>query len=331
MPIDAVVAVTYRCNSRCIMCNIWQIKDFPEIPAKDYLKLPRTLRDINISGGEPFLRTDLVDIVKNIHKACPRAKINISTNGFLVETIKKVLPQLVRVCPKLAISVSVDGIGAMHEKVRRVPDAWLKVLETIRYCRDELGLKDIKMAFTLNGENFHQLNLAYDWSRRLGTQFTMAIAHSSEIYFGKKNVIDVDPGFLEKEFQQVIAKLLKSARPKDWVRAYFVNGLHQVARGGRRPLKSFAGEDFFYLDPKGDVYPSVVDNVIMGNINDQPKFESLWYSRQARAAREDVQGFESNYWMVCTARSAIRRNPLKVANWIFNNKLPLDWWRKSKR
>jgi len=42
----------------------------------------------------------------------------------------------------------------------------------------------------------------------------------------------------------------------------------------------------------------------------------------------DIQGFESNYWMVCTARAAIKRNPIKVANWIFKNKLPLDWWRK---
>ena len=83
-PIDAVVAVTYRCNSRCIMCNIWQIKNFPEINYEEYLKLPSSLRDINISGGEPFLREDLVDIVRVIKRACPKAKITISTNGLFV-------------------------------------------------------------------------------------------------------------------------------------------------------------------------------------------------------------------------------------------------------
>ena len=75
------------------------------------------------------------------------------------------------------------------------------------------------------------------------------------------------------------------------------------------------------------MYPSVIDNVIMGNIKDYKHFEPLWYSEQAHAARTAVQGFESNYWMVCTARTAIQRNPLKVANWIFRNKLSLNRWR----
>ena len=321
MPVDAVVAVTYRCNARCVMCNIWQIKDFPEMAPKEYLKLPASLKDVNISGGEPFLRTDLVEIIKNVKKACPKAGINISTNGFLVDTIKRVLPEIKKVYPQIAISVSVDGIGKMHEEVRRVPNAWNKVLETIRYCRDELGIKNVKLAFTLNGLNFKQLNEAHEWSDRLGVQFTMAVAHSSDIYFGKDNVIDVDPGFLEEEFKKVIKKLIKSLSPKDWVRAYFVNGLLRITKGKRRPLESYAGEDFMYLDPKGDVYPSVIDNIIMGNIEGDEKFEELWYSKQADKARNDVKGFENNYWMVCTARSAIKRNPLKVANWIFKNKL----------
>ena len=320
-PIDAVVAVTYRCNSRCIMCNIWQIKDFPEIAPEVYFKLPKTLKDINISGGEPFLRSDLPRIVEVIHRACPKANINISTNGFLVETIKRVLPEIKRIFPKISISVSVDGIGQMHEAVRRVPNAWPKVLETIRFCRDELNIKNIKLAYTLNGLNYHHLKKAYDWSRRLGVEFTMAIVHSSDIFFSKKNVIDIEQKHLDEEFDHVVKELLKSMNPKDWARAYFVNGLRTVAKGGQRPLESFAGEDFFYLDPKGDVYPSVIDNVIMGNINDFEKFNDLWQSEQAVGARRDVQGFENNYWMVCTARTAIKRNPLKVANWIFRNKL----------
>ncbi|MBI5077347.1 radical SAM protein [Candidatus Falkowbacteria bacterium] len=323
-PIDAVVAVTYRCNSRCIMCNIWQIKDFPEMPAEAYAKLPRSLRDINISGGEPFLRDDLVEIVRVMQKACPKANINISTNGFLVDTIKSVLPKIKEIYPRIAVSVSIDGIGQMHEQVRRVPGAWQKALETIRFCRDHLKIKNIKLAFTLNNLNYHQLRLVYDWSKRLGVQFTMAVAHSSKIYFGKDNALTAPPRLLEKEFTHVINDLLNSLKPKDWVRAYFIDGLLKISTGQKRPLESYAGEDFFYLDPKGDVYPSVIDNVIMANIGNFKKFVDLWHSKQAHKARNDVKGFESNYWMVCTARAGIKRNPLKVANWIFKNKLLLN-------
>lgn len=295
----------------------------------EYQRLPSSLLDINISGGEPFLRTDLVEIIKVMKKACPHAVFNISTNGFLVDTIKQVLPKILAIAPDAGISISVDGIGQMHEKVRRVPNAWPKVLETIRFCRDVLKMKNVKLAFTMNELNYRQLIRAYDWSHRLGIQFTMAVAHSSDNFFSKDNELKIPSVELDAQFGYVIKKLLQSLKPMNWARAYFVDGLYKIALGQKRPLEPFAGEDFFYLDPKGDLYPSVIDTVIMGNIQDYKHFEPLWYSEQAHQARAAVQGFESNYWMVCTARTAIQRNPLKVANWIFKNKLSLNRWRTT--
>ncbi len=323
MPVDAVVAVTYRCNSRCVMCNIWQIKEFPEITPESYLKLPKSIKDLNISGGEPFLREDLPEIIKNVSLACPKANINISTNGFLVERIREILPKVKNIFPQIRISISIDGIGETHEKVRRVPNAWDKVVETVRFCRNELQIKHVKMAFTLNDLNYRELQKAYEWSEKLGCEFTMAVAHSSDIYFGKDNNLNFEAVDVEKQFSYIVNDLLKSFNPKNWVRAYFVNGLKNICAGEKRPLESFAGEDFFYLDPRGDVYPSVVDNVIMGNINDFDKFEELWLSQNSFEAREAVLGFENNYWMICTARTAIKRNPIKVANWIFRNKIKI--------
>jgi len=321
LPTDAVLAVTYRCNARCVMCDIWQIKDYPELLPEVYRRLPRSLQDINISGGEPFLRSDLPQILREIKHACPKAKITISTNGFLVETIKKVLPELLRIDPKLGIAISLDGIGKAHEAVRRVPSAWAKVVQTINFCRSVLRMKNVKIAFTLNEMNTDQLQSAYEWSRHEGVQFTMAVAHSSDVYFGKKkNETHLVSPAVEKQFNFIIKKLLSSFHPKNWVRAFFTDGLRLIASGGKRPLQSFAGEDFFYLDPRGDVYPSVIDNDIMGNIFEFRNFVDLWRSSKAVKARKKIQAFENNYWMVCTARTAIRRNPLKVLAWVLKNK-----------
>ena len=62
-PFDAVIAVTYRCNARCQMCNIWQVKDHDDCKPEDYRVIPTSLRHINVSGGEPFLRADLPEII----------------------------------------------------------------------------------------------------------------------------------------------------------------------------------------------------------------------------------------------------------------------------
>ena len=59
MPVDAVLAVTYRCNARCTMCGIWSSKPVAELPPAAYARLPASLRDVNLTGGEPFLRDDL--------------------------------------------------------------------------------------------------------------------------------------------------------------------------------------------------------------------------------------------------------------------------------
>jgi len=322
MPQDAVVAITYRCNARCIMCNIWQIKDYPELLPEAYWRLPATLRDINVSGGEPFLRTDIVEIIKAMRKACPKANINISSNGFLVETIKKVLPQIKNVYPGIAISISIDGIGQMHENVRRVPNAWPKVIDTLNFCRNLLGAHKVKMAFTLNDTNYTELQKAFEWSQKLGVEFTMAIAHSSDIYFAKaqenKNFQTPE---VKKQFEYIIKKFLRSSYPKNWARAYFVDGLYKLSQGEKRPLRQFAGEDFFFLDPRGDVYPSVIDSTVMGNIFSYRNFKDLWYSETAEKARNKIHGFEDDYWMVCTARTAMKRNPLKVLGWVFKKKL----------
>ena len=64
LPIDAVIAPTYKCNSRCAMCNIWQIQEPDELGLEYFKRLPKSLRYINISGGEPFLYRDLVELVK---------------------------------------------------------------------------------------------------------------------------------------------------------------------------------------------------------------------------------------------------------------------------
>lgn len=320
MPIDAVLAVTYRCNSRCIMCNIWQIKDFPEMSLGAYKKLPKSLKDINISGGEPFLRHDLPELIKIVKQTCPQAHIIISTNGFLVDVIKRQLPKIKAIDPQIGVNISVDGIGEMHEKIRRVPNAWEKDMQVIQFCKN-LGIKNLGLAFTMNNENYQQASKLYDFCRKVNLKFTMAVAQSSEFYFSSQYKTKIVDPQVKKEFDHIIKSMLKSKQPKEWARAYFINGLYDIVTGQKPPLPSGAGNDFFYLDPKGDVYPSVADNIIMGNINDYEKFSDLWQSDQAQKARDDLFGFESDYWFVCTARPAMRRNPLKVAKWIFSKKL----------
>ena len=67
--LNGTVIVTYRCNARCTMCNRYKAPSKPEeeISLETIRKLP-PMYFTNITGGEPFIRTDLKDIVRELRK-----------------------------------------------------------------------------------------------------------------------------------------------------------------------------------------------------------------------------------------------------------------------
>jgi len=182
-------------------------------------------------------------------------------------------------------------------------------------------MKNLRIAFTISKQNVEHLSKVYDLSRELGVEFTLALAQSSEFFFGGKQIEEVvDADILKKQFDYVIRRELQSWQPKRWVRAYFAKSLFDFARTGKQALPSRAGTDFFFLDPFGNVYPSVVHNFVMGNLYEKNVVE-IWLSPEAEEARKKVKDAKQDVWMICTARTAIKRHPIRVGWWIIRNKL----------
>lgn len=321
LPTDCVVAATYICNSKCTMCDFWKETRKPTVTLDDYRKLPRTLRDINVSGGEPFLHPQIVEIVRVLRETCPKARITISTNGFLTDLTVKRVAEILKFYPAIGIRISIDGIGDMHERVRRIPQALEKDLATLRALK-AIGVRDLGLAYTMSEENADHLTKVYELARQEGVDFTSAVAQSSDFYFGGKQIErHADAAAIAREFDAVIRAQLQSRHSKQWVRAFFTSGLKCLALENVQVLPTRAGTDFFFLDPFGVVYPSVVHPSPMGNIMEVATFQELWQSDVADKSRDVVRRWTRPYWMVCTARTSIRRHALRVVTWIIRNKI----------
>ena len=356
LPIDCVLAVTYNCNARCVMCDIWKIRDFPELPVAEFAKLPASLRDINISGGEPFLRQDLPEIIATVAKACPKARMVISSNGFLTDLVIKQMKKILVIKPDIGVAVSIDGIGEMHDQMRGIPGGFTRDMETIRQLKT-LGVTNIRLGFTITEKNISHLKLVYDLSKEMGVEFTHSFAQSSEFYFGGKQNTDfqglgdesltegmalgtedqenVSPALrqsLKEQYQYIIKSELKSWNLKKWARAYFAFGMYQFITSQNPVLSNAPGRDFFFLDPGGVIYPSVVHNFRMGDIKKisniqfpisnatEESFEQFWCSSETEEIRKKVASDKTPIWMICTARTAITKHPLIVLAWILKNK-----------
>lgn len=320
-PIDCVIGVTYNCNSRCVMCDIWKIRDFPELPVFEYQKISTSLRDINISGGEPFLRKDLPEIIETVVKRCPRARMVISTNGFMPDLIERQMKKILLIKPDIGVAISVDGYGDMHGTIRGIPNAWGKNMDLLERLQ-KLGMKNLRLAFTILPQNVQDFGKVYDETRKRGVQFTHAFAQSSDHYFGGIHLENhPDIQVLHEQYRYVIAQELKSWNPKRWARAFFAYGLYQFSIKREQVLNNDPGTKFFYLDPRGVVYPSVVHTFPMGNIQNVNTWEELWYSDRAEEARKRVRESDRRCWMICTARTAIKSHPWRVATWVLRGKL----------
>jgi len=321
LPYDAVIAVTYRCNARCLMCNIWQTEDAGDLDAALLAKLPDTLRYVNLSGGEPFLRRDLPELVDAVMAASPRAQIIISTNGLVSQgRVREAAAGFrQRYGDRVGLGVSIDGIGATHDRIRGIDGAFDRATELVKALRSD-GLTNLRLAFTAVDENVQDFYQVYRLSQELGVEFTSAVAQGSSHYFQKDSTSAVKLEELRGQLDRIAAGELSSTSPKRWARAYFERGLYDFARGEGRPLACLAADDFFFMSPAGTIYACNVLDLPLGNLRDA-SFEEIWTSPAAVKARESVAGCGMGCWMVCTARTAIKRNPLRVAGWVAAGKV----------
>ena len=117
---DLTIISTYRCNSKCSMCHVWRHPTLPrnEVGLTVLEKLPGGFDNLSISGGEPTLRQDLLEMVDVLY---PKArKLEISSNGLLPGKLELVI----RKYPDVKIRLSLEGFEAVDSHIRGVKDGF---------------------------------------------------------------------------------------------------------------------------------------------------------------------------------------------------------------
>jgi radical SAM protein with 4Fe4S-binding SPASM domain len=328
-PRDAVIAVTYRCNARCEMCNIWKETEHDEMEPFEYLKLPTSIKTINITGGEPFLRDDLANVLKALHSRVPSARFVFSTNGLLTERIISKIDEIRSFHPRLGVGVSIDGLRDTHDEIRGVDGMFDAALSTVDGLK-RIGVNDLRIGMTILPSNLDQVSQVYDLSSRLGIQLTMTNAHNSEVYFGKTDNEQVSKdNKTAPTLDPVVACLLRSRHPKDWFRAYHTAGISDYSIRDSFKGHCEAGKKYFFMTPSGDVYPCNVLDKKIGNLREVVSWGDLFPEDLRAEVLETVGRCRQDCWMVCNTRSLIRAHPVKVGRWIAANKLKVHFGRGS--
>ena len=321
--LNGTVIVTYRCNARCNMCNRFKAPSKPEeeITVEAIKKLPE-MYFTNITGGEPFIREDLKDIVRELYKKSDR--IVISTNGFFTDRIVDLCKEF----PEIGIRISIEGLEDTNNKIRGLDDGFNKGYTTLKKLV-EMGMKDVGFGMTVQDANAKDLVALYDLSNEMNMEFATASLHNSFYFVEAKNIIHDRP-MVAAEFEKLVNKLLASNSPKKWFRAYFNHGLINYIYGQKRLLPCDMAFDTFFIDPYGDVMPcnGTKDKEVMGNVNEIKEWDELWESEQADKVRSKVHQCDRDCWMIGSVSPAMRKYIWKPAWWVFRHKI--KFWTKKK-
>ena len=320
--LNGTVIVTYRCNARCAMCSRYKAPSRPEeeISIETIRKLP-PMCFTNITGGEPFIRTDLKDIVRELSKKSDR--IVISTNGFFTDRIV----ELCRQFPNVGIRISIEGLEQTNNDIRGLPDGFNRGYTTLEKLR-EMGMKDVGFGMTVQDRNAADLVPLYKLADELDMEFATASVHNSFYFVEAKNIIH-DRQMVAENIEALVNELLNSNSPKKWFRAYFNHGLINYIYGQKRLLPCDMSFDTFFIDPYGDVMPcnGTKDKEVMGNLNTQ-SWSELWHSPAAEAVRKKVRSCSRNCWMIGSASPAMHKYIYKPAWWVVRHKL--KFWTHDK-
>ncbi len=318
-PTDVSIITTYRCQMRCKMCDIWEnpTDKKQEITAKELEILPN-FKFVNITGGEPFVRRDLEDIVEVMMRKSSR--IVISTSGWHTDRIIKLAERF----PSIGIRVSIEGLAQKNDDLRGREGSFDRAMRLLLTLKD-MGVKDIGYGCTVSNKNSDDMLWLYKLSRELGMEFATAAFHNS-YYFHKDDNEITNKNEVIGNFHKLIEELLKENSPKSWFRAFFNLGLINYIRGNPRMLPCEAGSANFFIEPYGEVYPcngleERYWKESMGNIRTAESFDALWNSEQAQKVRGLVRTCPKNCWMVGTAAPVMKKYIKHPATWVAKNKI----------
>ncbi|GAB63208.1 MAG: radical SAM protein [Candidatus Jettenia sp.] len=318
---EAAIITTYRCPNKCYMCNVWKHPTKREEEFKPSLleKLP-SLEFANVTGGEPFLRDDIEEIISVLRKKAKR--IVMSTNGYFTQKILAIAQKN----KNIGIRISIEGLPAANDELRGVKDGFDHGLRTLLELQ-RLGFKDIGFGITVSDRNAKDMIELYQLAKTMNVEFATAAVHNSYYFHKYDNEIQKKEEVITC-FEEIVRDLLKSKKIKNLYRAYFNYGLINYIRGNKRLLPCEAGTENFFLDPWGDIRPcnGMEENIwfeSMGNLKEK-SFEEIWRGEKAKQIREKVKTCPKNCWMIGTAAPVMKKYFIKPTAWIIKNKMKTD-------
>lgn len=289
--------VTFTCNARCIMCDSWKKPSPDDLTLEEieriFGELP-SLDGVRLTGGEPFVRQDLLEITHLAQSLLRPLFVHVTSNGFLTDRMVSYCEKRRKDVP-LQMLVSIDGVKEKHNHVRGKDTAWDNVMETLRALAPRQ--KELRMRLAVNqtivdAEGVEHYKLLRDVLKPLGVRNNVVLAYdASATYSLEEEMVAQDQigkfttfgEFTDDHLRELLDEIDKDLEDYPLAdriaKRYYLRGIRNRLLGevNHPNPKCVALNSHLRLFPNGDVPVCQFNSRRVGNLRRQ-SFAELWKS-----------------------------------------------------
>jgi MoaA/NifB/PqqE/SkfB family radical SAM enzyme len=305
MPMNYTISLLYTCNSHCKTCNVWKkksnnltISEYKQI----FKKLGKSPYWLTLSGGEPFLRKDIVEICLELYKYSKPKIINIPSNGLLTNTIVKNVKLITEICSnsQIIVNLSIDNIAEKHDEIRGVPGNYVKVINTFKKLKalniDNLAIGIHTVISKLNVSGFS--GIANELMQLQPDSYITEIAEQRIELDTMES--DITPDIISycTAIDYLIHRI-KNGKFKGMnkitqsFRIEYYNLVKKILRDKTQVIPCYAGVTSAQISPDGEVWSCCIKAESMGNLRENDyNFKKIWFSRKMKKERTSIKNKE---------------------------------------
>jgi len=291
-PKRVLVALTYHCNSRCIMCNIWKMIPKNELSLDEWSSmfsdpLFSDIETLDITGGEAFLAKGFIKKITLFLEKMPKIKrVTIVSNGFSTNLIVKRIKKLVKLLNSrgitLNISISLDGTEKMHETIRRVPQAFKKTTSTIlklKKLEQNHSNLSVSVGSLIMHQNLDSIEEVISWLKNNKIDYGLQIVGFHDTYVDNLDTED-STDFQKRDKSKLFTLLKDLSKPTSWrdVRSYYWRDLLAMYKDKKRRTTPCPFlQDQLAVDSLGNIYNCFSTSAV-GNIRNKQTPSDIYLS-----------------------------------------------------
>jgi MoaA/NifB/PqqE/SkfB family radical SAM enzyme len=296
--------VTFTCNAKCIMCDSWKKESPDDLSLEEiegiFRQLP-PLDAVRLTGGEPFVRKDLLEIAHLAQRHLKPLFLHVTTNGFLTDKIVRFCEGRDKSIP-LEMLISIDGLKEKHNYVRGKETAWDSVMKTLNELaprRKELGLRLGVNQTIVDADGVEHYKKLRDFLKPLGVHNNVVMAYDASATYTLGTEIAPDQigkfstfgEFSDDHLRELMGEIEKDLASFPWrerlAKRYYLRGIrNRLLHDTNSPNpKCVALGAHMRLYPNGDIPVCQFNSKRVGNLRKQ-SFQDIWFGENKEIEKQ---------------------------------------------